>query len=57
MTGFKDEPFHDAMAEFLRGFDRAMQAIDTKKPENPVDRSRAAGSTYSKKLELQASGP
>jgi hypothetical protein len=33
---FKDEPFHDAMAEFLRGFDRAMQAIDTKKPENPV---------------------
>ena len=36
ITGFKDEPFHDAMAEFLRGFDRAMQAIDTKKPENPV---------------------
>ena len=33
---FKDEPFHDSMAEFLRGFDRAMQAIDTKKPENPV---------------------
>jgi hypothetical protein len=24
------------MAEFLRGFDRAMQAIDTQKPENPV---------------------
>jgi len=23
---FKDEAFHDAMAEFLRGFDRAMQA-------------------------------
>ena len=36
ITGFKDEAFHDAMAEFLRGFDRAMQAIDTKKPENPV---------------------
>jgi hypothetical protein len=33
---FKDEAFHDAMAAFLRGFDRAMQAIDTKKPENPV---------------------
>jgi hypothetical protein len=33
---FKDETFHDAMAEFLRGFDRAMQAIGTKKPENPV---------------------
>jgi hypothetical protein len=36
ITQFKDEPFHDAMAEFLRGFDRAMQAIDTQKPENPV---------------------
>ena len=24
------------MAEFLRGFDRAVQAIDTKKPESPV---------------------
>jgi hypothetical protein len=24
------------MAEFLRGFDRAVQAVDTKKPENPV---------------------
>jgi hypothetical protein len=35
ITQFKDEEFHDAMAEFLRGFDRAMQAIDTKKPENP----------------------
>jgi hypothetical protein len=33
---FKDEAFHDVMATFLRGFDRAMQAIDTKKPENPV---------------------
>jgi hypothetical protein len=36
MTQFKDEAFHDAMAEFLRGFDPAMQAIDTRKPENPV---------------------
>ena len=36
ITRFKDEAFHDAMAEFLRGFDRAMQAIDTKKPENPL---------------------
>ena len=36
ITRFKDEPFHDSMAEFLRGFDRAMQAIGTKKPENPV---------------------
>ena len=33
---FKDEAFHDVMAEFLRGFDRAVQAIDTKKPESPV---------------------
>jgi hypothetical protein len=36
ITRFKDEAFHDAMAAFLRGFDRAMQAIDTKKPEDPV---------------------
>ena len=36
ITQFKDEAFHDTMAEFLRGFDRAMQAIDTKKPENPM---------------------
>jgi hypothetical protein len=36
ITRFKDDAFHDAMAEFLRGFDRAIQAIDTKKPENPV---------------------
>jgi hypothetical protein len=36
ITLFKDEPFHDAAAEFLRGFDRAVQAIDTRKPENPV---------------------
>ena len=36
ITQFRDEAFHDAMAEFLRGFDRAMQAIDTKKSDNPV---------------------
>jgi hypothetical protein len=36
ITRFKDEAFHDTMAEFMRGFDRAMQAIDTRKPENPV---------------------
>ena len=36
ITLFKDEPFHDAAAEFLRGFDRAMQATDTRKPENPA---------------------
>jgi hypothetical protein len=36
ITRFKDEAFYDAMAEFLRGFDRATQAIDTKKPENPA---------------------
>jgi hypothetical protein len=36
ITRFNDEAFHDCMAEFLRGFDRAMQAIDRKKPDNPV---------------------
>jgi hypothetical protein len=34
MTQFKDEAFHDVMATFLRGFDRATLAIDTHKPEN-----------------------
>jgi hypothetical protein len=33
---FKDEPFHDAMAPYLRGFDRAVLATDTTRPENPV---------------------
>ncbi|MHB0769839.1 ATP-binding protein [Bradyrhizobium sp. 1.29L] len=33
---FRDEAFYDVMAEFLRGFDRAMQAIDTRTPEDPV---------------------
>jgi hypothetical protein len=36
MTRFKDGAFYDSMAEFLRGFDRAIQAIDTKQPENPI---------------------
>src|SRR5204863_9780255 len=36
ITQFKDEPFHDAMATWLRGFDRAMQATDTRKPEDPA---------------------
>jgi hypothetical protein len=36
ITRFKDEAFHDATAGFLRGLDRAMQATDTKKPENPA---------------------
>ena len=33
---FNDEAFHDVMASFLRGYDRATVAIDTKAPENPV---------------------
>lgn len=32
---FNDEAFHDAMASFLRGYDRATLATDTKNPENP----------------------
>jgi hypothetical protein len=36
ITRFKDESFHDAIATYLRGFDRTVLAIDTKKPENPV---------------------
>lgn len=36
ITRFRDEAFHDVMAEYLRGFDRAVLAVDTKKPENPV---------------------
>ncbi|MBR0965683.1 hypothetical protein JQ554_15425 [Bradyrhizobium diazoefficiens] len=32
---FNDEAFHDAMASFLRGYDRATVATDTKNPENP----------------------
>jgi energy-coupling factor transporter ATP-binding protein EcfA2 len=36
ITQFRDEAFYDAMAEFVRGFDRATLAIDTKTPENPA---------------------
>jgi hypothetical protein len=36
ITRFKDEAFHDVMATYLRGFDRAVLATDTQKPENPV---------------------
>jgi hypothetical protein len=34
IAGFSDEPFHDAAATFLRGFDRATLATDTGEPEN-----------------------
>jgi energy-coupling factor transporter ATP-binding protein EcfA2 len=37
MMEFRDEAFYDAMAPFVRGFDRATLAIDTKTPENPAD--------------------
>jgi hypothetical protein len=30
-----DEPFHDISASFLRGYDRATIAADTREPENP----------------------
>jgi hypothetical protein len=33
---FHDEAFHDVMASFLRGYDRATVATDTKAPENPA---------------------
>jgi hypothetical protein len=33
---FSDDSFHDAIAEFLRGFDRATLATDTREPENPA---------------------
>ena len=33
---FTDEPFHDTAATFLRGFDRATLATDTRDPENPT---------------------
>jgi hypothetical protein len=33
----KDEPFYDISASFLRGYDRATIATDTKEPENPAD--------------------
>ena len=55
ITQFKDEAFHDAMAEFLRGFDRAMQATDAQKTRNFRGRSRAVGPSHPARLELQAS--
>lgn len=36
LTRLKDEAFYDGMAQFLRGFDRATLATDTRKPEDPV---------------------
>ena len=33
----KDGPFHDIAASFLRGYDRATIAPDTKEPENPAE--------------------
>ncbi len=36
ITRFKDEAFHDVMATYLRGFDRAVLATDTATPENPA---------------------
>ncbi|MET4198638.1 hypothetical protein [Bradyrhizobium sp. LA6.12] len=35
-VSFKDEAFHDAMASFLRGYDSATVATDTRDPENPT---------------------
>ncbi|MFT3941547.1 hypothetical protein [Rhodopseudomonas sp.] len=35
MIELRDEPFHDVMATYLRGFDRATLATDTAIPENP----------------------
>lgn len=35
MCRLNDEPFHDAAASFLRGFDRATLATDTNTPESP----------------------
>jgi hypothetical protein len=36
ITELHDDAFHDCAAAFLRGFDRATLAIDTKSPENPA---------------------
>ena len=36
MSRFRDEPFYDAIGAFLRGFDRAAVATDTRDPENPA---------------------
>ncbi|WP_164940508.1 hypothetical protein [Bradyrhizobium zhanjiangense] len=36
IMNFNDEGFHDAMASFLRGYDGATIATDTRNPENPA---------------------
>ena len=36
IVNFNDEAFYDAMASFLRGYDRATVATDTRAPENPA---------------------
>jgi hypothetical protein len=36
ITDLHDDAFHDCAAAFLRGFDRATFATDTKSPENPA---------------------
>ena len=36
MSGFTEEAFYDAAGTFLRGFDRATLATDTRRPENPA---------------------
>jgi hypothetical protein len=59
ITQFHDHAFHDAMASFLRGFDRATLAIDTRQPDNPVavralfaERLRRSRMAYSLKHEV-----
>ncbi|WP_224681422.1 ATP-binding protein [Mesorhizobium sp. BR1-1-14] len=36
VTELVDEPFHDSMASLLRGYDRAILATDTAKPDDPA---------------------
>lgn len=36
IMSFNDDAFHDAMASFLRGYDGATIATDTRDPENPA---------------------
>ncbi|MGY8666159.1 hypothetical protein Q3C01_27935 [Bradyrhizobium sp. UFLA05-109] len=36
IESFNDEAFHDVMASFLRGYDSATVATDTREPENPA---------------------
>lgn len=37
IVSFNDEAFHDVMASFLRGYDSATIATDTREPENPAN--------------------